>query len=635
MRFPTTILLIAIAAASLTAAIYDIRGNGIQSFFSPKPRANASRLIDVDINTITEMRVTAGKEQPIVLKKNTNADGWSITEPHADRADVRRIAAIAKFINDSTIIDSITLDDVTLENIGLGEKETKIELIDATGTKRQAFAIGNISSWKLEAPDDKEPTKVDLKKPPLKTVYARILDPSQNRLAYVVTDPTQQVINLVRSDVTRLRDHRPFFVNPADISEINLKSQRGDIVLKRENDKAAWMIEKPIKLKTDATAIKSLLGSIINLEALTIESSEHTTPAANDLPSISITTFSGAKTTELKLLEAGSPASPTIKAATNDRKLVFDIPALSSESTVGIAAFPSSINALRYRSLTSVNPKGLKSIVLRGSAREDLFLTREFPEDKWQFFRRDKLETIEEETLFNFLTSLTKTPVVAFVSDAATDLKEFGLDQPDLAIALVGFDNKAFQMRFRANSNGNVLVCRVGEPHIYAISEETFAAINSPNHTWRNKRLWSLDRVDVRRLTLTRKNALPVTLNYKFASDTWNAKEGDTDRNADFVPARANKLIERMENLHVYQWLGKHDKKAFETLIDPDLIIDLETEDTETGELILRSLRIASVTKDPNNRWFYGHLSDETDYFKLDLETVRALANPLFEKTTE
>jgi len=632
MRFLSTFFIVFAASVLTLAVIYDIRGGGLQSLFTSKATPNGQKLLQFDLNSAQTIEIGSLSTGSYSLEKSPNINGgWELTKPVVDQVDPRRLAQIATFLTKATVIDSFPLTETSLEDFGLGKKETRIEIFDDTKTTLVSLAIGHISPWQLEIEKEKN-TFLQT------TVYARLLDNSQSSVAYVLDDPGQNITRLLGSNVKRLRDHHPFLCFPSEISQISLRSAGSQILIERETPKSPWRITKPLELKTDPAAIKNLIHAIVKLEAIDLLSSEEAPPQIEESPySISIKTFSNqadAPPIELQLLTSlteGTHNTESIPARVSNRDATFLLPINSTGTAAGLSAFPKSVNPLRYQALAAIHPKGLKSIIIRGPSREDILLTRESPEDDWQQLGKKDLQDIDEQTLYNFLVALNQTPVEGFISDAATDLSKWGLNKPDLGIAFIGFNEKAFRIAFKRSEGGKVLAARIGEPHLKQVNKDAFRAISPPAKAWRNKRLWSINRVDIQNILFQKNGEEAVNLKYNFFTEEWSAKIKEADKTADLIPARANKLLERLEDIHVLHWLDKRNKQAFEALLEPEFIADITVDDIDSGENTTRSLRLTPISKNSSNQFFYGHLSGESDYFILDLNTYNALSIQLFE----
>ena len=180
---------------------------------------------------------------------------------------------------------------------------------------------------------------------------------------------------------------------------------------------------------------------------------------------------------------------------------------------------------------------------------------------------------------------------------------------------------------FYSNEEGTARVAEVSPQILTKIAMEDFR--------WRTPRIWSIDPFEVENLVIERAGRPPLQLSYNFFSRKWQAKINGKDVTARLNTNKANRLLEKLADLKAHRWLGPSSANAAFQLNKPDLSISVFLEKVDdTGKKdgqILRQLKIAQVVRGAENRFFYGSLSDEPDFFLIEVGAVRGLAVELME----
>ncbi|MGA0846722.1 MAG: hypothetical protein ACO3RV_09290, partial [Luteolibacter sp.] len=146
----------------------------------------------------------AGQDAEFVLGEG----GWHAKSPWDDRMDPRAAIAIVGFARGMRVEDYATLTDLDSSKLGLAERAVRIRLEDDAGRSLADFRLGRIASWRAE---------VDGIDDPVATVFVQPLDQGHSRHVYIATG---DITPLFANGVELLRDHRPFYFNPANLKQI-------------------------------------------------------------------------------------------------------------------------------------------------------------------------------------------------------------------------------------------------------------------------------------------------------------------------------------------------------------------------------------------------------------------------------
>ncbi len=630
MRFLITLLLAVLAAVLVTAAVTEMTGSDEEkSWLGSRKRPTGSAIASFAQSEVDMIQLSRPSGEEITLRR---ADiGWQIegTEGETnDRADALRLSKLVNFTLNSKVLDSFPRNDVEPTDLGLGPQRIEVELSDSQGKRLAKYLIGRKTPI-VDIKVEKESRKVT--KTP--SVYIRHNHQPLKNTVYICSDPTGNIHELFAESFDSLRDPRPFFFLPNALTSIRIKNEQSEILLNRPNLSQPWTIAKPLKLKTDSDAVKSLVQQLFKLKANTLSRTNTTIPVDTASTEIALASFGS---TEETILSINTPAEndTTAQATVSDRDSVFTLPLKSSSSSPGLSSLPLSLNELRFKKLTALSPPALQTIKLTGPESDEILITRQTPRQVWHIFEKGSLRPVNDFTLFGLFSALVKDDVAGFTKDAAVDLAPYGLDIPILSITIMSFDGKGLLIKIGRSADGKIHAIRDGQPYVYELSEESFNKIATVRAKWKDLRPWNFNRVDTKGLLIRRKNFKDVSLTYDFISEKWDAFEDKDEATSRLIIPRANKLLETLENLKVTNWIPGNDPTATEALRTPVFQLKILSVIRGTQNKTERTLTIARASNSVRNSFFFCHLSGEPSLFVLDQKTIKKLIDPLLEAKT-
>lgn len=616
MRALITAILALLAGVVVFAAVRQTSGERIAAWFADRPAEKQSFITRFDPNKLTRIELTRGDGTGIDLQR---ADvGWVIAGNGdvKERADAQRLARLVKFSLSSVVVDSIPRDEMDLVAAGLRSDHTRIRLFDKD-EKVADYLIGHETPWKLKIKDSEEL---------MPTLYLRHAEDSRRGFVYVVSDPVD-LKDALGTDFARLTDHKPLFFRPDGLKEIVIENGADKLTLSRPSMSAPWEITKPLRLRTDADAVKQLISSLTQLEATELRSDFAT--AGEVSQRITIRSFDVDTPQTLNIFRTASTDSDI--ATTDARSAAFVLP------REAVAALSLTLDDLRYRFITSVNPAAIQGIKIERNDAAPLLLDRPTPRSEWSLI--DGLERVPVDlvALANFFEVLSKEPVIGFPSDTAPSTVEenpeafraFGLDQPLITASIVGFGDGGVSVRFGKGADEKYYAHRTGSPHIYEVSSDTFFRIPLRTYEWRDKRLWTLSRVDLKALSIQKRGEPALDMTYNFLTESWSAKIGEENVFARLDIPKAGNYLRDLEKITVARWLPGDDVTALRALQSPVFRATIVQENPRTREVETRTLIIAPAAQTGASRFYFGLLTGEDDLFALDLKTVRKLAADL------
>lgn len=642
MRISFTILL-AIITILLCALAVVFTDEDYRQILFGKPSAQAGEKL-FNTATLDDVRkITLGNSDGDDAHFYVDDNRWMATRPWQDRADPLFMKALMHFTALLQVEEVIASDEITLSECGLEDGHIRVLMQNESGKNVCQYLIGRQAAWHL--PSDGE----DKKKSP--SIFIQIPSSEQKNNIYVCSQESANAIHqLFKNKFERFRDHHPFYFSPKYLDNVRVQSAQGEVVLSRENLQSAWAITKPLELRADPTSINSLFTDLAKLTALRVDDRENVTlPAGQDTTAqtqeLSIRFADRGDEITLRIYPPAEDNNNTVLATVSNRpNAVFELP-LTLEAalpnTTSLSQLQSGVNDLRAKTMTHLNGPQLKTIIIRPEAKSPIMLQRT-PKTTWRVLRRTGWKEANQDSIINLMTAVTRDKVQKFVTDAATDLSIYGLDQPFLQIAFISFKNESMRLAFgRDAKDENLYANIVGKPNIWQISSETLAKIAQNSWQWRTSHIWHIPKIDVTNISIQKKDQPSSELDYNHFTGTWTAIQNGKIASASLNPNRADKFLTYLDSLTTLRWLGPLHSQAMLSLANPDITIKVTMRrfDNEGNDLppMIKTLKISQT---PGGYINFGKVDsssinpeqeDEISYFLLSSENIKKLSINLFE----
>lgn len=577
-----------------------------------------------------EVRFIRVSQPGLVHNFELGREGWKCVSPYQDRADPQAAAAIIRFTLTLRVEDSARTEEIDRSQAGLEASGVNIRLQGADHRTLAKYKLGRQTPWLATVAD------LDQSVP---TVFIEPRDADDRPYIYACTG---DISAWFRDGFKYLRDFHPFAINPNRLQEIRIRAEQVELKLARATPDDPWRLVKPLELRTNPIAMKSLLDGLMNLRAAKLTDREAVTMsnsgAAAQATQIAITPFGADHETMLEIFPPEIEGSPLARATVSDRpNTVFTLPLKPDANIVSLADLPLTVNDLRDPALANLDVAKLRSILIQPATSPQILVSRT-PPQPWMVTIGGQSKIANEERLFALLKVIKEGRATGFETDAATDFTPWGLDKPFLQMHFTGEaagQEITLALAFGTDGNGNYFVNRVGTPTVMKVDPLLVASLPVKTYEWRNDRLWTLDRTQLTSIRRKLNAEPPLTLLYNFSTEDWKATSETKDLTARIAPARANYLLGVLENLKVTRWLSPDDEAAETSLRTPSLII-LVTENTldEDGEETgthSSTVFVAPAGAGQKIGFYYGRLGDDPQPFLLDRDTYQKLATDVLE----
>jgi hypothetical protein len=646
MRSPLLTISLALAASLvMTLAVWSHFRGGLDELFGA-PIIPPGGLLYPEFRTadVVRMEISTGGTTAIAIRRD---GGWFLEHPWNDRADARAAASILQFTQALRVEDAGDVDDTDRTATGMIDGAVRVRLLDEENRRVADYRIGSRAPWMATVITDASTGETES----VPTTFIETRDRGRRSQVYICAG---DVSPLFRDGLRFLRDHRPFFFNPAALSGIRLRTPEGELSVARESPAQPWRIVKPLDLPTDPAAMRVLLERLFALQAMAVENAATIAPVASDAVGgattrIALSRFPLAPgETADEIVEAvldirlpDNPEERIASATVSDRPgAVFRIPVKPEADLVSLADLPLSVNTLRDPTLTNLNIAQLSTIAIRPLTGREILIDRQ-PGRPWEFSVATGGETdthtppepANERRLFELLNAVTRARATAFESDAAVDLSPWGLDRPVLTLAFIGGDSQVLELDFGIDDHGGVFAMRRGSSTVTRLEDDFLKAIPVRQFEWRLARVWSVSKVDLTRLVRLVDGEPPLVLDYDFLDESWRATRDGEDATPELVATRANHMLDHLVGIECERWLAVDDEEARAALARPTLRISVfENEIDEFGDAIGEIRRDIGFAPAPGHPGFhYGLLLGEPHPFLIPNETIMRLTLPLFD----
>ncbi|MCX7824609.1 MAG: DUF4340 domain-containing protein [Verrucomicrobiae bacterium] len=425
---------------------------------------------------------------------------WRIAQPLNARADQGKVDGLLDKLRDLKAESFVTDKPADMKTYDLDQPQ--LELTVYTSEQEGAIIVQFGGALKDDA------TKVYCKRKGSDTILAVRSD--------IVKDFTVQVNDL--------RDKKLADFNTDDAKQVAINFANQTIRLNKDGED--WKLVEPEAVKAESSEVSTLLGTITGIEVkefvadvvadlskygldkpyytLTVKKEAPPVPTASPAASASGTNAPAATTTNVvAAASTNTPAATTtnvIKAVSpppkaeqvtiaellfgkedKEKKLVYckrgDEAYVYAIESSDFEKLPKTALALRNRTLVSTEKSKVTSLSVLKDAKR---ITVEKKDDKWKL-APDVQGVLDTNVVDDVLWTLTGLSAEKFVSAAAADKAQYGLDKPSWQFNFEvneGGTNKAFSLSLGKETSGKGRYGLLGgQPPIFELSSGTVSSL--------------------------------------------------------------------------------------------------------------------------------------------------------------
>lgn len=572
----------------------------------PKSWQTSSResfMLLFDRNSVEGIVLTSNEDK-VELRKHGNQ--WMMEAPVKDRADQNAVVELltrCETLQKEPIAEGRAADKKLLKSFGVAKPAIRLKLLGEEMPPE--LLIG-------------KETAVEGK------VYAR-LEGSNN-----VSVVSSELRNLIVRKPDEFRDHRLADFDATGVTQVAVKTAAGEIELTRQSGR--WGLSKPLKARADDAKVAAFLGSVLGTQITAFQPDHSANLNSYGLSEPRGTvTFTTTGRSQPVVLELGARDEKTggVYARLSTREAVFLLPK-ESENILKLAP-----NDLRDRRLMRINLDLVDRITLRAAGKAPLVLQRN--QEEWML----RAETpgaapatrpANSAKVMQLVKELQTRPVAAFVTDVASDLAQYGFDQPQLRVTFSSYasENTAetqageepiLTLSF-GKTEGDVVYARVeDEPFVVSVNKSLLDEISVEPFLWRSLAVFGFKPQEIVGLDVTTYTEgvprPPVSLVSK--DGQWTADTGSVPGTLNTVNIQS--LVNTLAPLKAMEWVKRPQTPEASALSQT---IEFKTQAGQVYKLMLGSPGPDSTCL----AWIDG---DADAAFRLSAPDVSALRLPLVE----
>src|ERR1700719_1211256 len=559
-------------------------------------RERAAHVVEINRTDVEGLTIHNGTG---MIKIRAEGDSWKMVAPWQDDAD----AGVIDQLLDA--VQNLRPEDV-IADLGKGDKKRQM---------LKDFAL-NKPKLRLKLDGKRMPPELEFGQDSAVQGrgYIRIAD---DDAVYIVGNDLKNIVSKKPED---FRDHRmtPFLTTL--INRAIFQVSGGEIELAKEKDN--WQLVRPIKARASDDAVVDILTKMNQTQIAKFVSDIKANPGSYglDSPADVLTMYGGdGRRFEIEIGSAVPSDPQAVYAGLPERNTVVEV-------SKGFAnLFSITPNDLRDRKIARLNSDLIDRITIENASQPRIVLARE--ENRWRFLSPQSAPA-NSNNVKRLIQEINDDEVVEFVSDTATDLAKYGLDQPKLKMIFSSYssDNTAESnagevvlsaLEFGNSANGITYARLEEEPYIFSIADQTFGDLPKTVFSFRSLDIFDLKRDELISVNVEKAGEESLEL-VRDAKNKWVLK-GHENRQND---GQIQLFLTALTGLRAAAWAG--DDNPEYGLDQPSLEIKISY---QSGE----AKREANIKfgKGNSGNQHYGMSTEEEGVFLDDDEQFNALKSSL------
>jgi Domain of unknown function (DUF4340) len=588
MKARTTLLLLIIAVA-LGAFIFAL-DRWSQS--TRERRERAALVISVTRANIQGFTIRDGED---LIRVKAEGDAWKMIAPWQDDAD----AGVVDQLLDAT--QSLRPENV-ITDLGRGHK--KSQMLKDFGLNKSRLRL------KLEGKQMPAELQFGLDTAVQGESYLRIAD---DDAVYVVSNDLKNIVSKKPED---FRDHRmtPFLTTL--INRVIFRVSGGEIELAKEQDN--WLLVRPIKGRASNDAVADILTRMNKAQIAKFVSDNNSNRGSFglDSPSNLVTLFGDdGKKVEIEIGRQVPSDQDCVYAGLPQRKSIVEV------NKAFASLFNITPNDLRDRKIARMNPDLIDRVTVEHANEPKIVLARD--ENRWRFLSPASAPA-NGDNITRLIQGVNDGEVSQFVSDTATDLTKYGLDQPKLKITFSSYSSEntaeanagetvLATLAFGNSENGFTYARLEEEPYIFSINDQLLANLPTTEFSFQTLDVLDLRRDQLASLRLERGGPEAIEL-LRGPQRKWVLKGHENQQN----DGQIQLLLTTLTGLRAVAWVG--NPKPEYGLDQPSLLIRISYQSSEQN----REVDVKFGTTNSENQ-HYGMTNGIEGVFLLDDEQFKQL----------
>jgi len=496
-------------------------------------RERAAHVIEINRTAVESLTIHNGNG---LIKVKTEGDSWKMVAPWQDDADTGVIDQLLD------AVQNLRPEDV-ISDLGKGDK------------KRQMLKDFGLNKSKLRLKLEGKQMPPELEFGQDTAVPGRgYIRMSDDDTVYVVPNDLKNIISRTPED---FRDHRmtPFLTTL--INRAIFQVSGGEIELAKEQDN--WQLVRPIKARASNDAVVDILTKMNQTQIAKFVAENKSSPGSYGLDSpLDVLTLFGEEGKKFEIaIGSAVPSNPqSVYAGLPERNTVVEV----SKSFAGL--FNITPNDLRDRKIARLNSDLIDRVTIENPGQPKIVLGRD--ENRWHFLSPANAPA-NANNINRLIQEMNDDEVTEFVSDTATDLAKYGLDQPKLKITFSSYSSEntaesnagevvLSTLEFGNAENGVTYARIEEEPYIFSIANQLFEDLPKTIFNFRSLDILDLKREELVNLTVEKAGEETLALT-RDPKGKW-VLEGHQNRQND---GQIQLFLTALTGLRAAAWAGDMD----------------------------------------------------------------------------
>lgn len=593
MRLPTTIFLLALVAGLLIYVIgFERETPGTKEKLERQTRPFSFQWEEAD-----RIKINLSDQKNILLVKKD--DEWLMDAPLKDRANPELIKQLLEAVSSLEWFETFKYGDLgkgDRKDSGIDDDSTVV-IVESGDRQLASVKLGGKST--IEG-----------------ATYATTTAKGDPQLIHL-TRSTLPVLVQVPAD--KWRDNKLLRIKADEVTNLTLDIGSGAMEFERGTKESPWNLIKPLRTRASDERVNAVLAAILNFDAQ--PATRANIPESSMPPLKILVKHAGSPEEEVITLHAAAdPASP-VRADVKDRPGEFFTTSRAHDF------WKLQPNHLRDQNLAKIDTAALTYFRIKSQNHTEVVLEKQG--ENWMLKRFGTTEPANRERLSQLLERLNIEHVREFVTDAATNLTPYGLDQPFLTLTWKVKDKETL-MLFGSGPENKIYARYDGEPFVYRVSPLLFNAIPPEIIRWRGLRVVNESLFAARRVIISQGESPALTLNYNPDQAAWTGETAGRDITPQINTAQANQLLQRLVSFEVSDWSADRSD-AYTALKNPSLTVQLllVEPDSPDGEQKVITLLFAPISTGVDSAIYHGRVEGDPDTFLITREQYRSLLSPL------
>jgi hypothetical protein len=354
------------------------------------------------------------------------------------------------------------------------------------------------------------------------------------------------------------------------ITQVTVKSDKGETTTAQKQSNA-WQLTQPVQAPADEAELSGITSNLASAEVQSVidEKPSDVKQFGLDPARIQVS-FKTGGTDHALLIGQKTPTGADLYARLSDKPRVFLIPSFL-ETTFNKSAFD-----LRDKTILKIDHDKTDRLEI-SSADRTVTLTKKG--EDWQMTAPADARA-DFSAVDGILGRLNSTPMKAIIAENATDLKQYGLDKPDVTVHVGAGSSQAGLIVGKSAGDGIVYAKDLSRPMVFTVEKALVDELKKPADDFRIKDIFDARSFNTTAITVTYKGA-PLSLEKdkdgKWKQTAPSAKAADS--------TRVEALLTALTNARATGFVDK-DKIGGTGLDKPDPVVSIKSEDGQKQEKV-------------------------------------------------